>query len=75
MCPGGILVGMTDQAPPPYDLVVRPCTIHAGRFRWDIQEGGRPVQSSLDSFASENEARMDGIQQVEKIKELIKSSR
>jgi hypothetical protein len=74
MHPGAILVGMTDQAPPPYDLVVRPCTIHAGRFRWDIREGGTPVQSSLDSFASEQEARMDGIQQVEKLMELGKSN-
>jgi hypothetical protein len=39
------------QSPQPYDLVTRPCTIHAGRFRWDIRENGIPVQSSMESFA------------------------
>ena len=29
------------QSPQPYDLVTRPCTIHAGRFRWDIRQNGR----------------------------------
>jgi hypothetical protein len=33
-----ILGGMTDPTPPPYELVVRACTIHAGRYRWDIRE-------------------------------------
>src|SRR6267378_7166199 len=36
------LSGMA-QSPQPYDLVTRPCTIHAGRFRWDIRENGRPI--------------------------------
>src|SRR6266576_5729176 len=45
------LKGMA-QSPQPYDLVTRPCTIHAGRFRWDIRENGRPIQSSIESFAS-----------------------
>jgi hypothetical protein len=44
----------------PYDLVTRPCTIHAGRFRWDIRENGRPIQSSMESFATEQEAHADG---------------
>jgi len=30
------LSGMA-QSPQPYDLVTRPCTIHAGCFRWDIR--------------------------------------
>ena len=42
--PGSGIVGMA-QSPQPYDLVTRPCTIHAGRFRWDIRENGTPVQS------------------------------
>jgi hypothetical protein len=45
------LSGMA-QSPQPYDLVTRPCTIHAGRFRWDIRENGRPVQSSMEAFAT-----------------------
>jgi hypothetical protein len=54
----------------PYDLVTRPCTIHAGRFRWDIRQNGRPVQSSLESFASEQEAHMDGRLELEKLMRL-----
>jgi hypothetical protein len=55
------------QSPQPYDLVTRPCTIHAGRFRWDIRQNGRPVQSSIESFASEQEAHMDGRLELEKL--------
>ena len=51
----------------PYDLVTRPCTIHAGRFRWDIRENGRPIQSSIESFATEQEAHADGRHELEKL--------
>jgi hypothetical protein len=64
-----ILSGMA-QSPQPYDLVTRPCTIHAGRFRWDIRQNGRPVQSSMESFASEQEAHMDGRLELEKLMRL-----
>jgi hypothetical protein len=60
------LSGMA-QSPQPYDLVTRPCTIHAGRFRWDIRENGRPIQSSIESFATEQEAHADGRHELEKI--------
>jgi hypothetical protein len=52
---------------PPYDLVARPCTIDAGRFRWDIRENGRPIQSSMESFATEQKAHADGRHELEKI--------
>ena len=55
------------QSPQPYDLVTRPCTIHAGRFRWDIRENGRPIQSSMESFATEQEAHADGRHALEKL--------
>ena len=55
------------QSPQPYDLVTRPCTIQAGRFRWDIRENGRPIQSSMESFATEQEAHADGRHELEKI--------
>ena len=55
------------QSPQPYDLVTRPCTIHAGRFRWDIRENGRPIQSSVESFATEQEAHADGRHELEKV--------
>jgi hypothetical protein len=55
------------QSPQPYDLVTRPCTIHAGRFRWDIRENGIPVQSSMESFATEQEAHADGRHELEKL--------
>ena len=47
-----MLGGMTDPTPPPYELAVRACTIHAGRYRWDIRESGTAVQSSIESFAA-----------------------
>jgi hypothetical protein len=55
---------MPDKLPPPYSVKVRPCTIHAGRFRWDIHEHGRPLQSSLDSFATEQEAAASGLDEI-----------
>jgi len=55
------------QSPQPYDLATRPCTIHAGRFRWDIRENGRPIQSSMESFATEQEAHADGRHELEKL--------
>ena len=61
-----VLSGMA-QSPQPYDLVTRPCTIHAGRFRWDIRENGRPVQSSMESFATDQEAHADGRHELEKL--------
>ena len=64
--PGSGIVGMA-QSPQPYDLVTRPCTIHAGRFRWDIRENGRPIQSSMESFATEQEAHADGRHELEKL--------
>ncbi len=63
------LSGMA-QSPQPYDLVTRPCTIHAGRFRWDIRQNGKPVQSSMETFASEQEAHMDGRLELEKLMRL-----
>ena len=60
------LSGMA-QSLQPYDLVTRPCTIHAGRFRWDIRENGRPIQSSMESFATKQEAHADGRHELEKI--------
>jgi len=64
--PGPGIVGMA-QSPQPYDLVTRPCTIYAGRFRWDIRENGRPIQSSMESFATEQEAHADGRHELEKL--------
>ena len=67
----GHIAGMNDdQAPPPFDFVVRPCTLHAGRYRWDIREGGTPIRASMDSFASEQEAHTDGIYELEKLKKI-----
>ena len=64
----GLALVRTDaQSPQPYDLVTRPCTIHAGHFRWDIRENGTPVQSSMESFATEQEAHADGRHELEKL--------
>ena len=61
------IVEMADQSPPPYDLIIRPCMIQAGRYRWDIRRDGTPVQSSIQSFSSEQEARMDGRRELERL--------
>jgi hypothetical protein len=66
---------MTDPTPPPYELVVRARTIHAGRYRWDIRQSGRPVQSSIESFASPQEAHTDGRQVIEKLMRVSRSGR
>jgi hypothetical protein len=47
---------MADQPIPIYAVAVRPCTLHSGRFRWDIHHLGVPVLSSPDSYVSEIEA-------------------
>jgi hypothetical protein len=62
--------GPVAQSPQPYNLVTRPCTIHAGRFRWDIRQNGKPVQSSMESFATEQEAHADGRHELEKLLQL-----
>ena len=58
---------LTSAQLPPYDLVTRPCTIDAGRFRWDIRENAKPIQSSIESFATEQEAHADGRPELEKL--------
>jgi len=61
------IVSMADRPTPPYELVIRPCTIDAGRYRWDIRRDGTPVQSSMESFASEHEAQMNGRREVKRL--------
>jgi hypothetical protein len=58
---------MADAFPPSYTVAVRPCTIHAGRFRWDIHHLGQPVFSSPESFATEQDAATDGLKEVERL--------
>jgi hypothetical protein len=57
---------MAAQSPPPYGIKTRRCTIHAGRYRWDILAGGKAVQSSMDSFATRHEAEVAGRAEMEK---------
>jgi hypothetical protein len=45
---------------PPYEVTTRRCTIHAGRYRWDIPEHGKTVQSSSESFETRDEAAAAG---------------
>ena len=58
---------MANKARPLYGVKVRPCTIHPGRFRWDILEDGRPVQSSPESFATKREAETNGFAEIERL--------
>jgi hypothetical protein len=66
---------MTDPTPPPYELVVRACTIHAGRYRRDIRVSGTPIQSSIESFASPREVHTDGRQVIGKLMQVARSGR
>ena len=66
---------MPDELPPPYAVKVRPCTIHAGRFRWDIHEHGRPIQSSPDSFGTAQEAEASGLVEMAKLIALWRTGR
>ena len=53
-------------APAAYELRTRRCTIHVGRFRWDILENGKPIESSAESFPSRKAARQEGLSVIEK---------
>jgi hypothetical protein len=66
---------MTDPTPPPYELVVRACTIHAGRYRWEIRQIGTPIQTSMESFNTAQEAHADGRQVIEKLTQVSRPSR
>src|SRR5512132_2325736 len=63
---------MADTFPPKYELTTKPCTIHAGRYRWVITANGKPVSTSGDSFETPELAHMDGLIAFER---LVQSSR
>jgi hypothetical protein len=58
---------MPDDLPPPPSVRIRRCSIHAGRYRWDIIEGGRPVASASESFATKDEAEAAGFDELAKL--------
>jgi hypothetical protein len=62
---------MVDTFPLKYELTIRPCTIHAARYRWVITGNGKPVQTSMNSFETSAMAHADGNFTLEK---LIRSS-
>ena len=53
----------------PYAIRVRRCTIHAGRFRWDLLDGTRPSVSAPESFATRDEAEAAGLKEMRRIAE------
>jgi hypothetical protein len=55
---------MTDMPPSTYCVAVRQCTLHAGRFRWEIRRGGEPVPSSPNSYVNEMEALRAGTDEI-----------
>jgi hypothetical protein len=57
-------------SPHPYALKIRPCTEHAGRFRWDILDGDEVLDTSWDSFATGREARDSGQQEMKNLIEI-----
>ena len=58
---------MAVPSPPPYGLKTRRCTLEAGRYRWDILERGRPVQSSAESYPTRHAAEVAGRAEIEKL--------
>jgi hypothetical protein len=52
---------------PPYSVRVRRCTIHVGRYRWDIMEGGRPIASAPESFATRDQAEAAGLTEMDRL--------
>ena len=52
---------------PAYELKTRRCTIHVGRFRWDLLENGKRIESSAESFPTRTTARQDGLSVMEKL--------
>ena len=69
-----ILQSMADPTPPvPYEVKTRRCTIHAGRYRWDIWVHGQRAESSTDSFASREEAAAAGHAELEKLGKALRT--
>jgi len=65
---------ISDPSPPvPYEVKTRRCTIHAGRYRWDIWVHGKPAQSSTDSFASREEATAAGHAELERLGKALRT--
>jgi hypothetical protein len=60
---------MIDQSPMPYSLMTRPCLVDIGRFRWDIYNSDSLFQTSAESFDTEEEARMSGEIELERLPE------
>jgi hypothetical protein len=58
---------MPDDLPPPPSVRIRRCSIHAGRYRWDVMEGGRPIASASESFATKDEAEAAGFDELAKL--------
>ena len=58
---------MPDELSSPYAVKVRRCTIHAGRFRWDIHRNGRSVLPSPESLATRQEAETHGRAEAERV--------
>ena len=52
---------------PPYQVTTRRCTIHVGRYRWDIREHGKAVQSSSESFETRDVAAAAGRDELAKL--------
>ena len=63
-----LIMAAPGASAPPYQVKVRRCTIHVGRFRWDILVNGKPAESSPDSYVSREEAKADGLA---RLKELV----
>ena len=58
--------------PHPYSLKIRPCSTHAGRFRWEILDSDGVLGASWVSFATEREAEEGGRRELQSLVETWK---
>ena len=53
-----------------YSLKIRPCTEHAGRFRWEILDSDGVLDTSWVSFATERAAEEGGRREMQNLVEM-----
>jgi hypothetical protein len=61
---------VTKKTPHPYQLKIRPCVAPIGHHRWEILDGDEVVDGSWHTFATEQEAKDNGRQEMQNLVEM-----
>jgi hypothetical protein len=64
---------MSTKSSHPYALKIRPCTEHAGRFRWETHDSDGLLETSWGSFVTERAAEDDGRREMKNLVEIWNS--